>query len=1199
MSTPTYSALPPIIPYTAFPQPITALSFDPVSDTLWTGNNAGTVAAYYSAHGLRGVSFKVGGSLAVKKLVADESVVKACTVSGEGVGAWSKGGVNKWYYRTPLSVTTFSHTTQSSLLAAATPTPELVLLNALTGTPTRTTSLTSVANQLHFSSSSVLLSGGSDGFLRLYDPRTGMRREAGSEHSVRAHQSEIQGLTSSGHVAYTIGWGLRQSRPVPDQLVKLYDLRTMRSLPPLQFAMGPAFISLLPRRSNSLVVSSNQGHVNIFDTLNPASVEFYQVDTAAYISSAAVSPTGAFMAFGDADGAVHLLSCADASVPLNGFEGQPVEWADAPEPLPEISWEDDQTPLNSVGLPYYNQMLLSSWPAHLAKGRPSRPPPKIPESILRVAKMSDGIMYAPLPRELRGMRNVVQDREEEKGRFRSTASKKTARERERDSLDENDSTKSVTADGVPSRYRRVEIEYSRFGVEDFDFGFYNRTSYSGLETHILNSYTNALLQTLFYTPPLRSLAKSHIATDCAREWCLLCELGFVCRMLEDAGGRNCQSSNFCRTAGGLAMAANALELVDYGTGSGPGMDYGDMIQAFHRFLVDHLAIEGNNAPHNPTLISPALTMAAPPPPSPHDEPSASPAPSPITQLLGLGGHTVSTCGQCGYRSSRPAAAHILDLIYPRVSPSTTTATTPPPTLAQILETSLAREITHRSACGVCRSNGAMHTSRREITDEELPPVLAVNVNAGGEDAAEVWADRGRGKGFLPLGGRVTIRGTSTSTTGQQGEEGEGVEYELRAMVVKIAPAPGRTPHLISFARVSQSTQPDDWYLFNDFLVQPVSESEVFSFPGAAAQGGHRWKVPAVMYLERVDCVGRVDYGVLEGRGKGVEGDVMGILGRDTNIAANRDPALIQHVPLAPSERPTPGTVIAIDAEFVQMQAEEAEFRSDGTRTVLRPARLGLARVSVLRENGTAFIDDHVQTSEAVVDYLTEYSGINFGDLDPTVSRFTLTPLKVVYKKLRALVDCGCIFIGHGLSKDFRIINIFVPPDQVIDTVDVYFIRARQRRLSLRFLAWTVLHERIQARAHTHDSIEDARTALRLWKAFQDLEEEGPGAFDSRLEEVYKEGRELGWKPPPDPDAEPVPPATVPTAPTAPSPFGGLLPAFGAPVPQGPGLFGQSVQMVGGPLQMAGPMMGLGLPAFFSPPPAAPSSRQGGRGRWGQ
>ena len=104
--------------------------------------------------------------------------------------------------------------------------------------------------------------------------------------------------------------------------------------------------------------------------------------------------------------------------------------------------------------------------------------------------------------------------------------------------------------------------------------------------------------------------------------------------------------------------------------------------------------------------------------------------------------------------------------------------------------------------------------------------------------------------------------------------------------------------------------------------------------------------------------------------------------------------------------------------------------------------MSLARVSVLRGSGPSkgvpFIDDHIHTSETIVDYLTEYSGIkrechsllaegflhvlSAGDLDPSRSRYTLTPLKIVYKKLRLLVDRGCIFIGHGLSKDFRIIS---------------------------------------------------------------------------------------------------------------------------------------------------------------------------------
>ncbi len=48
------------------------------------------------------------------------------------------------------------------------------------------------------------------------------------------------------------------------------------------------------------------------------------------------------MAFGDAEGAIHMLTAADedAMLPLNGFEGTPVEWADTPEPYDDIDWTD-------------------------------------------------------------------------------------------------------------------------------------------------------------------------------------------------------------------------------------------------------------------------------------------------------------------------------------------------------------------------------------------------------------------------------------------------------------------------------------------------------------------------------------------------------------------------------------------------------------------------------------------------------------------------------------------------------------------------------------------------------------------------------------------------------------------------------------------------------------------------------------------
>ncbi|SPO31075.1 related to PAN2 - component of Pab1p-stimulated poly(A) ribonuclease [Ustilago trichophora] len=1437
------------------PPAVTALTFDPYSELLWQGTSFGTVSSLYSPQLSRYTSYAAHGvptrPSPTKGILADERHI--FSIGDNGIKCSQRRGLAKWTTLTqdmstnamnlvsmcasPLAAS--SDIVAAGLSQSAANTGEIdndndliVAVNNSTGAVVR--SVASEAPIVHVRKSGRYVCAGTvNGHVQLRDPRT-----LKVEHRLHAHPGGLVDVQADGHILYSVGWTVRQGHPVPEPLIKVHDLRTMRALVPIPFAApgGPSLLAIHPKLSSTVIVSAPQGQFQIVDIATPGEGRFFYTNATSFTTSLAISPSADYIAFGEADGSVRLWSSSSdtSNLRFNTFASSALEFPDMAEPSPFVNWSTE-TPLSSIGMPHYNEKLMSffDYEQYVSEASPLfNPPSKVDPAVLNNLKTVDYLGYASLPPHLRGKRNVVsgkgpggirasalhrpEDRkkigiplfrsEKEKEQSKKAAAaaaagitpadkKKKKAERKRteagsdsvststdsrferktasdstasrgttstsklgakgdspaddsgkspkdgdnasaheedsdettddsDASDEEEGQEDVeTAEAMlskgqmPSYYRLKTIQYSRFGVEDFDFDFYNKTQYSGLETHIQNSYANSYLQALHYLPPFRETAKAHILQNCPRENCLLCEAGFLFRMLEDAKGANCQASNFLRAFGNSHKAAS-LGLMDredgltnISSGSGAGKNeivYSQLVQTLNRFVLDCTANEAQAFPQGGasatgTAPARASTTGAPPglgppmssnrggngggagrrmqpdPASPTSAMSAaesvpSAASSSIAKLFSLNTVTKTVCIHCGRESNRNHPLLSVDLIYPRRPMSNEPA--PPSDFASVLRASLVREVQNRAPCRACQFTAMFRTRRVMPTTAELPRVLSVNAAIQAPEHLHYWLDENqnsnkgppmgpgrqggpmqqqqqqqqqpyskmaymgmhgpnnnngnrRGGGPpLPTGPRADSPAAATSQQPGEGRRnylppriaigvygddvrvlpiytasdidrakstlgGNPAIYKLRSMVVQIS-ADKEQPHLCAIVRVpeaesaallgatnvdaaaaatatttprmtnatlgtaapssttkksarSRASQLGPWYLFNDFLVRNISESEALGFQNS-------WKLPSVLMWEREDLE---PLSILELR-QGLTSIDPTILCRDFNISQHRDPKRIRHSLLNEDELPGAGTLVAIDAEFVALNQEELEIRSDGTRSVIRPTRLSLARVSVVRgqgeREGEAFIDDHIYTQEEVVDYLTKFSGILPGDLDPATSKHTVVPLKSAYKKLRLLVDRGCIFIGHGLKKDFRIINIFVPPSQVIDTVDLYHSSNHPRRLSLRFLSWFLLKIDIQSGASAnnqitakeeresqassggkegrqavekvaqsaagagstaveggHDSIEDALAALKLFRLYEVFK--GSDRLEDVLEDIYEVGRRHNWKPP--------------------------------------------------------------------------------------
>lgn len=1029
--------------------------------------------------------------------------------------------------------------------------------------------------------------GDSTGKVTIYDSKT-MR----AEHTLEAHSSCLSDFDICENLLITCGFSPRGISLAPDRLLMVYDMRVMRAMAPIQVSMDPTFLRFIPTIPNHIVVVSQLGSFQLVETITGGGMNTnmsFPVDTnGSLIVAFDVADSYQALAFGDSSGHVHLYSNGPTTI-FNAYS-EPTEFSDQVEPLEPISIDDQLAAYSGIPMPYPGHgTLVSDFPEEMMARTYRKPLPIDPET-LRTMKVYQNIGFAPNTNKQK--RNVVPY---DLGDKNSKDGKSGVPESPIGRGDDPFMT-------VPKRYRRVEIKYSKLGVEDFDFRHYNKTNLAGLEPHIPNAYCNSMLQVLYFIEPLRCALLGHV---CEREFCLSCELGFLFHMLDSQKGNTCQASNFLRAFRTMPqVSALGLVLHDIDENSGR-VDFPRLIQSWQRFVLMQIHKEtcvhveqneslktskegdtsednrktkkkrGKNDENEDSTNSQS-----------HDgdqdkdndaendsceksseEPEAPMERSIIRDLLGINIKSSLQC-KCGLSSERDVDGTHINLMYPECYPMGPQSEPLFISFAEVVQHSMTASTNIQAWCSSC-NRYQHHCQRKNI--QNLPDIVALNCHTENDKNLEFWKtqfeivrqrhketsvpaavirpstsnikcrfgnachrpdchfmhdgprehvtqvkrrepeeDDEFGPSWIPMGlkivrnpdGSVDVTEISDEEPLPLKEEEDVRYYELYSIVSHVLDSSGG--NLVTCLKVGEKYHQrkervtcTQWYLINDFCITPVEKDEAVDFK-------LDWNVPCIIHYTRRNFVPLHDLTVKNWSSPD-------ILFKDLSLR-NPDRVKITFLPLQEGELPSKGDIVALDAEFISLKEEEAELRSDGTRSTIIPSQMSVARITCIRgsgpNQGEPFLDDYICTQEQVVDYLTQYSGIKQGDLDPAVSTKHLTTLKSTYLKLRYLVDAGVVFVGHGLKKDFRVINILVPKAQVMDTVELYHL-PRQRYISLKFLAWYFLKINIQS--YTHDSIEDAHTALQLYVEHQKLKEMGQDKVISTIKELYEAGRKISWK----------------------------------------------------------------------------------------
>ena len=142
----------------------------------------------------------------------------------------------------------------------------------------------------------------------------------------------------------------------------------------------------------------------------------------------------------------------------------------------------------------------------------------------------------------------------------------------------------------------------------------------------------------------------------------------------------------------------------------------------------------------------------------------------------------------------------------------------------------------------------------------------------------------------------------------------------------------------------------------------------------------------------------------------------------------------------------------------------------------------LARCSLVNYHGCVLYDSFVQPTEVVSDYRTHVSGIRPADLESPKA----IPFHQAQREVRELIQ-GRIVVAHSVVGDLQALGLTHPIHLLRDTAH-FPLLCPDRPRSLRSL----VQERLgwlHFQAGEHDSVEDARAAMGLYKAVEEAWEQ--------------------------------------------------------------------------------------------------------------